>query len=277
MKSAITVSLVPEAAGGPFVFWDGLEGAFRQADRLGFDGVEIFAPEPAAIPVRDVSALMARYRQAVAAVGTGAGWVKHRLHLCHPDAEVRSRARDFIVAMTARAGALCAPAILGSMQGRVEPGVEREQALDWLAEGLEVAQSAASATGNVFLYEPLNRYETNLFNSQLDAAVFLKERGLNGVRILADLFHMNIEEADLPETLSKLGASLGHVHFADSNRRAVGFGHIDITEIVATLKTMSYAGYLSAEVLPYPDSITAAQRTIDSYLTLTGLKPVSHA
>jgi len=277
MKSAITVSLVPEAAGGPFVFWDGLESAFRQADALGFDGVEIFSPEPSAITVRDVSALMARYRLAVAAVGTGAGWVKHRLHLCHPDAEVRSRARNFIVEMTARAGALCAPAILGSMQGRVEPGVEREQALDWLAEGLGLAQSAALATGNVFLYEPLNRYETNLFNSQLDAAVFLKERGLNGVRILADLFHMNIEEADIPETLSKLGSSLGHVHFADSNRRAVGFGHLNITEIVTTLKTMSYTGYLSAEVLPYPDSITAAQRTIDSYLTLTGLKPVSHA
>lgn len=277
MKSAVTVSLVPEASGGPFVFWDGVEAAFKQADLLGFDGVEIFAPDPSAIPVGEVSALMSQHRVAVAAVGTGAGWVKHRLHLCHPDAEVRSRARKFIEEMAARAGALCAPAILGSMQGRVEPGVEREQALDWLAEGLEVAQRAAAATGNAFLYEPLNRYETNLFNRQLDAASFLKERGLTGVRILADLFHMNIEEADIPGTLFELGSSLGHVHFADSNRRAVGFGHLNIAEVVAVLKKMSYAGFLSAEVLPLPDSSAAAQRTIDSYLTLTGLKPVSHA
>lgn len=271
------MSLVPEASGGPFVFWDGLEAAFKQADLLGFDGVEVFAPEPSAIPVGEVSSLMSRYRVAVAAVGTGAGWVKHRLHLCHPDGEVRSRARKFIEEMAARAGALCAPAILGSMQGRVEPGVERERALDWLAEGLEGAQRAAAATGNFFLYEPLNRYETNLFNRQLEAAAFLKERGLSGVRILADLFHMNIEEADIPATLCQLGASLGHVHFADSNRRAVGFGHLDIGAAVAALKSISYNGYLSGEVLPLPDSATAAQRTIDSYLTLTGLRPVSHA
>ena len=31
MKSAVTVSLVPEARGGPFVFWDDLAAGVRQA------------------------------------------------------------------------------------------------------------------------------------------------------------------------------------------------------------------------------------------------------
>ena len=44
IRSAITVSLVPEARGGPFVFWDGLAPACKRAAALGFDAVEIFPP-----------------------------------------------------------------------------------------------------------------------------------------------------------------------------------------------------------------------------------------
>jgi sugar phosphate isomerase/epimerase len=265
MKSALTVSLVPEAVGGPFVFWNGLHDAFTMASELGFDGVEIFAPEPAALATEEVRTLREQFPVAVAAVGTGAGWVKHKLHLCHPDKSIRRRALDFILEMVLAGGALDAPAILGSMQGRVEPGVEREQALGWLAEGLAAADAAAGSVGTVFLYEPLNRYETNLFNRQMDAAGYLEERGFNNTRILADLFHMNIEESDLPSVLRGLGARLGHVHFADSNRRAMGFGHTDPVPVVEALRQIGYVGYLSAEVLPLPSPEAAAGQTILSF------------
>jgi len=49
MKSAVTVSLVAEAKGGPFVFWDDLPAACRKAKEIGFDAVEIFPPSPDAI------------------------------------------------------------------------------------------------------------------------------------------------------------------------------------------------------------------------------------
>ena len=270
MKSAVTVSLVPEAAGGPFVFWDGLRDAFAQASTLGFDGIEIFAPDPAALDAREIGALRREYSLEVAAVGTGAGWVKHKLHLCHPDAAVRARALDFILGMISAGGAFKAPAILGSMQGRVEPGVKREQALQWLAEALAAADAAAAAAGTLFLYEPLNRYETNLFNRQLDAAAFLDGHGFRNTRILADLFHMNIEESDLASVLSGLGSSLGHVHFADSNRCAVGFGHSDPVPVVAALRQIGFEGYLSAEVLPLPSSRVAAEQTVASFRKFLG-------
>ncbi len=239
--------------------------AFSRAAALGFHGVEIFAPDSAALDLRGISALKDTHGVAVAAVGTGAGWVKHKLHLCHPDAEIRNLAREFVLEMIAAGGRLGAPAILGSMQGRVEAGVERAQALDWLAEALVAADAAAQNAGTFFLYEPLNRYETNLFNRQLEAAAFLEERALRNTRILADLFHMNIEEADLPAALAGLGSALGHLHFADSNRRAVGFGHLDPAPVVEALQRIGYQGYLSAEVLPLPDSGAAAEQTIASF------------
>jgi sugar phosphate isomerase/epimerase len=270
MKSALTVSLVPEAAGGPFVYWDGLADAFQQAAALGFEGLEIFAPGHEALDALEIGSLVEKYGLPVAAVGTGAGWVRHKLHLCHPDVEIRRRALEFILRMIAAGGALGAPAILGSMQGRVESGVAREQALRWLAEALAAAGAAAAAVGTVFLYEPLNRYETNIFNRQLDAAEFVRAQGLDNVRILADFFHMNIEEADPAAALRGLGPLLGHVHFADSNRRAVGFGHLDAKPLVETLRQVGYAGYLSAEILPLPDSAAAAGQTLQSFRKLVG-------
>ena len=49
MKSAVTISLVTEAKGGPFVFWDDLPAACCQAAELGYDAVELFAPGPEAV------------------------------------------------------------------------------------------------------------------------------------------------------------------------------------------------------------------------------------
>ncbi|MEY2599509.1 MAG: hypothetical protein RLZZ142_1768 [Verrucomicrobiota bacterium] len=272
MKSAITVSLVPEARGGPFVFWDGLEAAFERAAALGFDAVEIFPSGPEAVEGARIEGLRQRTGLAVAAIGTGAGWVKHKLHLCSPESAVRGRARRFVAEMIEVAAAQGAPAILGSMQGRVEAGVERAQALDWLEEALREASELARQAGQTFLYEPLNRYETNLFNRQQEAAHFLEERGLSGVGILADWFHMNLEEANLGEALEALGPRLAHVHFADSNRRAVGFGHTDAGALWRVLRGMGYAGYLSAEVVAWPNSEEAAERTMRTFRALQAME-----
>jgi hypothetical protein len=57
MRSAITVSLVPQAKGGPFVFWNGLADAFAQAAAVGFDAMEIFPPSAEALDVMEVKRL----------------------------------------------------------------------------------------------------------------------------------------------------------------------------------------------------------------------------
>ncbi|MGB8168157.1 MAG: sugar phosphate isomerase/epimerase family protein [Chthoniobacteraceae bacterium] len=265
MRSAITVSLVPQAKGGPFVFWNGLADAFAQAASLGFDAVEIFPPNADAIDLAEVKALAAQHSLAIAALGTGGGWVINKWSLTHADCAIRAQAREFIRAIIDKAGALGAPAILGSMQGRWEGDVTREQALAWLGEALEDLGEHAARHGVPFLYEFLNRYETNLFNRLADADAFLRTLRTRNVRILADLFHMNIEERDLAAVLRESGGLVGHVHFADSNRQAIGLGHTAIAPIVAALREIGFAGYLSAEILPLPDPLAAARQTIESF------------
>ncbi|MEI6463602.1 MAG: sugar phosphate isomerase/epimerase family protein [Verrucomicrobiota bacterium] len=270
MPAAVTVSLVPEARGGPFVFWDGLADACQRAASLGFDAIEIFPPDAAAIDVATVRELITRHRLKVAAVGTGGGWVRHKLTLTHADAAIRRDARSFIAALIERAGALAAPAIIGSMQGRSEGSVSRDQALAWLAEGLDELSALAAGHGVPLFYEPLNRYETNLFNRIGDAARWLEARKLTRVQILADLFHMNIEEADAAAALREAGRFVGHVHFVDSNRRALGFGHTSVPPVIAALHDIGYQGYLSAEILPLPDGQAAAAQTMAAFRAATG-------
>jgi sugar phosphate isomerase/epimerase len=269
MKSAVTICLVPEARQGPFVFHDGLEAGCRAAAELGFDAVEVFPESAAGLPAAELATLLTASSLGLAAVGTGAGWVKHRWHLCHADADVRAQARSFIGAIVDVAGGFGAPAIIGSMQGSGGGDVSRETALEWLAASLHALSDRAARHGQVLLYEPLNRYETNLFNRQADAAAFLRDRGIANVKLLCDLFHMNIEEADLAATLAACGELVGHVHWADSNRRAMGLGHTDPRPIVQALRSIGYQGHLSAEVFSVPTPIDAARTTIESIRSVT--------
>jgi sugar phosphate isomerase/epimerase len=180
-------------------------------------------------------------------------------------AHERREAREFVRSIIEIGGRFGAPAIIGSMQGRWTPELNRAETLGFLAEALEDLGEYAARNGVTLLYEPLNRYETNLFNRISDAASWLKQLKTRNVRILADLFHMNIEESDTASALREVAGWVGHVHFADSNRRAMGFGQSDVPKIVGALTEIGYQGYLSAEIFPLPDPNAAAQQTIAAY------------
>ena len=266
--SAVTVSLVPQAAGGPFVFWDGLEASCAKAAALGFDAVEVFPLSAEDLNAHELRGLLQSHGLKLAAVGTGAGWVVQKLRLTDPDGLVRARAKNFIASIVDLAGKLGAPAIIGSMQGRVDAGVTRAQALAWVAESVEQLAPRAHEYGVPLLLEPLNRYETNLFNTVSDTLEFAKGLHTRNLKLLCDCFHMNIEEVSIAESLRNAGDAVGHVHLADSNRRAAGSGHTDFTEVAHALKGIRYCGYLSAEVLPLPEADVAAKQTLATIQSL---------
>lgn len=270
MKSCVTVSLVEEAKGGPFVLWDGLEAGCKTAQQLGFDAIEIFPPGPDAIKVEHVRQLLDDHGLALAAVGTGAGWVKHRLQLADGDAAKRQQAIEFVKLIIDVAGQLGAFAIIGSMQGKHGDGVSPEAAKGYLTDALEICGTHAQQYNVPLIYEPLNRYETNQANTVAQGLDLLSRISTTNVKLLCDLFHMQIEESDIAAALLEAGDKVGHIHFVDSNRRPVGQGHIDFRTIIAALETIDYAGYLSAEAFPWPDSHAAAQRTIDAFRYWTG-------
>ena len=265
VRAAVTLSLVPEVRGGPFVFWDEVAPACAAAARIGFHGIELFPSSAAAVPAAEVRAALAASGLALAAVGTGAGGVVHGLSLAHPDPAARLRAVAFVRAIIDLAAPFDAPAIVGSMQGSSAHGEPREEALARLADSLaQLAEHAAGAGGRVLL-EPLNRYETDLCNTLQQGGELLVRVGSERLALLADLFHMNIEEHDIAAALGAAAAQLGHLHFVDSNRRPAGCGHLAYAPIAAALRAAGYRGWASAEAFPYPDPEAAARQTIYGY------------
>ncbi len=272
VKVSVTVCLIPEAKGGPFVLWDDLAASLRTAAELPYDAVELFPPEPNALDPKDLAKQLKSHNLAVSAVGSGAGWVRHKLSLTHADPSHRARAIAFIKDMIDFAAEFGAPVIIGSMQGRwgVGESVPKDQALAYLAVALETLGEHAQSRGPALLYEPLNRYETNLLNTVADTVQFLKTLTTTNVKVLADLFHMNIEEADLAAAIRAGGQHIGHVHFADSNRRPAGLGHMDYAPIVAACREIDFDGYFAAEAFPYPSPIEAARQTVKRFRELFG-------
>ncbi len=267
IKSSITISLVEEAKGGPFVFWDGWEASCRTAKELGFDSVELFAPSAEVIKSLPIKETLTELDLSLSAVGTGGGWVKNKWQLCDSDPQKREHSIDFIKGIIEAGSVYGAPAILGSMQGRWDTVVPKPVALEYLTAALKELGKFAQECGTCFLYEPLNRYETNLFNTTGSAIEFLKQNGIENVKLLCDLFHMNIEETNVAQALEDAKEFVGHVHFVDSNRKATGLGHTDFLPIGAALKKIGYSGYASAEAFPVPDSKTAAKKTIEAFRT----------
>src|SRR5690606_4269170 len=114
--------------------------------------------------------------------------------------------------------------------------------------------------------EAINRYETFLVNNLNLAKRFVHDVNSNNVKIMADLFHMNLEERNMIEALKKISADLIHVHIADNTREAAGLGLIDFAPVMAFLKNINYKGYITMEFLPpvsNPYDVTGFQSESD--------------
>jgi len=115
---------------------------------------------------------------------------------------------------------------------------------------------AASKAGSLLLVEPLNRYETHLLNRLEQAVEVCKKVGNPSVRIMADFFHMSIEERDIPAAIRQAGQWINHVHLADSTRLLPGHGHTDFKSGFAALKDIGFNEYMALECgIPGPPEL----------------------
>ena len=116
-----------------------------------------------------------------------------------------------------------------------------------LIEELSQIAPTAEETGAFVILEPLNRYETHLLQRLAQAAEICRTVGSPGIKMMADFFHMNIEEADMGKAIEDVADCLAYVHLADSNRYEPGTGHLDFRPGLAALKRIGYDGFMTLE------------------------------
>jgi sugar phosphate isomerase/epimerase len=105
----------------------------------------------------------------------------------------------------------------------------------------------AAKTKCTILVEPLNRYETHFLNRLEQAVAIVKKVKNPYVKIMADFFHMSIEEADVAKSIKRAGDWIQHIHLADSNRVLPGMGHTDFAAPFQALKDIGYDKYMAME------------------------------
>ncbi len=147
------------------------------------------------------------------------------------------------------AGAIT-PAAYGLASKRLPPfEVPRTEEEDRrvLLEALEELGEHADAEGTLVLLEPLNRYEDHMLNRLEEAVELSKAAGRDSIKVMGDLFHMNIEEDDPGESIRRAEGYLAHVHLADTNRLQPGAGHNDFASAFGALRDIRFDGYLAME------------------------------
>ena len=272
MKLAVTAT--PSAGRfAPILLRGDVVPAFEVAARLGYQGVELHVRNPADIDARLVRRLMQRHDMQIPTIGTGLAAGEDGLTFADPDPSVRQLALGRIKEHIALAAEVGSAVTVGLMWGRV--GNDAAQRPGRLAAALDCLQRCCRAAAEAevtILFEPLNRFESDYPNSLAEAADVIAMANAFNMRLLADTFHMNIEEADMCASLRAVSHLLGHIHLADSNRQAPGKGHSDINGIVHTLREVGYRGWLAFEILPLPSPEQSASDAIAAVTALPAFR-----
>lgn len=112
-----------------------------------------------------------------------------------------------------------------------------------LAPVVEHALAAAVRVG----IEPLNRYETSLLNTVEQTLAAIAPLPAEGCGVALDVYHMNIEETDVPAAIRAARGRIAHVQVCANDRGAPGNDHLDWPGIVAALADAGYTGPLCIE------------------------------
>lgn len=262
MKLSVTVTPVkPKFA--PLVFTGGIAEYLPLIAELGYDAIELHVADPQTLDRKALRKNLDAHGLTISMVGTGLAFGQDGLSWIDPDPEVRRKAVQRIKDHVDFASEYGAQLAIGLIRGHLSPDATRaEEEKQLVFDAYRECVRYAEGTDVVLAIEPINRYEVEWILNVDEALDFLKQVDIDSPNtgILADTFHMNIEDASMVDAIRRAGKLITHVHLSDSNRWAPGFGHTDIPSLVKALKEVGYDRYLSFEVLPKPSPVEAARQ-----------------
>jgi sugar phosphate isomerase/epimerase len=262
--TSIGISVSPtKSQFGPLLFSGELFYGLEQIKKFGYDGVELSLLDSQRVDQDSIMKKIDQLGLSVFAIATGQTFVTDGcgLYSCHE--EKRKKAQDRLFHHIDFAARLNCNVIIGGIRGKVE------DTCDNFAEIIKRGNGAVAECVHygeekrvTLLIEPINRYESNVINRLDQGLELIHTIDSEHLKLLPDTYHMNIEEQSIEKSLIEAGSCIDYVHFADNNRMAPGWGHIDFSKILATLKEIAYAGPIGVEILPKPDHHQAAQQAI---------------
>jgi 5-keto-L-gluconate epimerase len=260
----IAVAMAPEdALASAFVVWRGIDSSLAKAADYGYDGVELALKTADQVDASVIQRKLAAHGLACPCISTGQVFAGLGLYLTASDKAKRAEALKVFKGLIDLAGRLGAMVNMGRARGFVEQGEKPEAAASRFVDAARELADYAVERKVTLVLEPVNRYEINFVNSVTEAATLLDSVARPNLRIMPDLFHMNIEDRTISGELERFASRVAYIHVADSNRLAPGQGHTDFAAFFAALRRIHYDGWITVEILPKPDPDTAARQAID--------------
>ncbi len=146
-------------------------------------------------------------------------------------------------------------------------GVSREEQRASVVETLRAGGKAAAEFGITLLVEPLNTYVDHegyfLYRSG-EAAEIIREVALPNVRLLYDVYHMQIMEGNVLASIKKHLDVIGHFHSAGvPGRGELYSGELNYPGIISRIDELGYDGYFGLEYAPTTDHTESLRRTAE--------------
>ena len=236
---AVADTAAPPSA---FVVWRGFNSALPKAADCGYEGVELALRRPEDVDAEALNSLLQSTGLEVSAISTGQVFATDGLSLVHPRPEIRTAALASLAGLVRLAANFGRTVNIGRVRGQAAAVGGLKAARPMLTEALQKLADIAGPLGVDLIIEPVNRYEVDFLHTLNQAAELLSGVGRPNVALMADVFHMNIEEAHIGQSLKQAALWLRYLHLADSNRLAPGWGHLDLDEVFAALKQINYCG-----------------------------------
>jgi hydroxypyruvate isomerase len=121
----------------------------------------------------------------------------------------------------------------------IAPFAEKED-ITLVLEPLKTELSAPRTHKNYFLDHPEPAFELT------------RQVGSSNVKVLFDIYHMQLMAGNLIHTLGKNIDQLGYIHVADvPGSHEPGTGELNCRNILKALDSMGYTGYVGFELVPF--------------------------
>ena len=227
---------------------ESIETSCRRLRQYGYDGIE-FAAEPQKLDADECLTLMKKYGldcRSLCGIFNASRDLTASGEAGKIDVQYLKDSVDFAVKLGAKV-----IIVVPSPVGRTVPPVGKalDELRDSAVRNIREAAAYAGKNGVNFVIEAINRYETYFIKTLENAYSLVKDIGDPSVGLMADLFHMSIEEKSFTQSLLMVQDKLFHVHIADNTREPAGLGRTDFKEILRVLNRTGYGGSLTMEFM----------------------------
>lgn len=251
-----------DALPSAFVVFRGFEKHIPLAAELGYDGVELALRNASDISTTVLNRLLKKSGLKVSCISTGQVFAETGYMFTDHDQDRRNTLRNIYKGFIDLASDYGRLVNIGRVRGMIGNNGKEDSEKRFIDLSRELCEYAKPKDVTLIL-EPVNRYEIDFINSLDEGVDLMHKINMPNMKLMPDVFHMNIEDVTIGGELFKYIDHISYIHFADSNRLAPGWGHTDFREIFKNLKLSDYSGWVSIEILPKPDPISAARQAID--------------